>query len=1782
MPLTPARLYDSRPGTSTVDGIGVGAGAQGPGSVRTVQVLGRGGVPSSGVEAVVLHLTSAQSTAQTYVSAWASDQPQPATSVFNPGPTGPDSNLVVVPVGPGGKVSLFNSVGSLHLIVDVQGWFPTGSNYEAAGPARIFDTRSSAQPLGSGLAVDVPIVGVGGVPATGVGSVVMNVTAVDPTEPSYLTVYPAGTPRPDTSNLNTRPGRVSANLVVARPGTDGKVSIYNRTGRTQLIIDVVGWFADGSDYVPLKPARVLDTRGASPVGAGATIRLPLAGVAGVPAAGAGTVVVNLTAPSATERTYLTVYPTGLPQPVASDLNPRPGWVGANTIFAKLGPDGSISIFNETGSVEVIVDVVGWLPSSAVAADDAATVAQDSAATTIDVLANDTDPAGGTKVIASVTQPSNGTAAILGGGSAVSYRPNAGYCNNPPGSSPDVFSYALVGGATATVAVTVDCDQLPVAVDDSATVAEDASATAVAVLVNDTDVDGGPKLVVSVTQPDDGAVVITGGGTGLTYQPDANACNTPPGTTPDTFTYTLNGGSTATVTMTVNCVDDAPVAVADSATVSEDASATAVAVLVNDTDVDGGPKLVVSVTQPDDGAVVITGGGTGLTYQPDANACNTPPGTTLDTFTYTLNGGSSATVTMTVDCLDDAPVAVDDSATVAEDASATAVAVLVNDTDVDGGPMQVASVTQPTNGTVAITGGGTGLTYQPDANVCNTPPGTTLDTFTYTLNGGSTATVTMTVNCVDDAPVAVADSATVSEDASATAVAVLVNDTDVDAGLIEVVSVTQPGSGTVVITGGGTGLTYQPDANVCNTPPGTTLDTFTYTLNGGSTATVTMTVNCVDDAPVAVADSATVSEDASATAVAVLVNDTDVDGGPKLVVSVTQPDDGAVVITGGGTGLTYQPNANACNTPPDTTLDTFTYTLNGGSTATVTMTVNCVNDAPSVTPPTYASVANMKLSVPAGTGLLADASDPDGSTTLSVTNVSAITPSGGTVTLVGTAGAFDVSGPPGFAGALTFTYQVCDDGIPAPSACSGAITATVNIAGPVVWFVDPAAATSGDGRLGSPFKTLAEAETAIGTNNGQGVYLAAGTSPSGITLRPQGRLVGQGATGLTFDQFFGLTVPSGVQSRPAVGTGTATVGGSIALATGSFVRGIAVNTATGGVSGNAATGVDVDQTSITSTAGPALDLSTVGGSLTISSLTQTAGTTAVNVVNSGAAVTLSGGAISGTTGTAINLDGGNGTFTAATTVNVSTGRAVAVQNRAVSSGASFSGAITATGGTGVLLASNAASAAVDFTGALTLSTGANNAFDASSGIVTSTSSASALTTTTGTALRVSGATIGTAGITLRSVSANGAASGIVLANTGTSGSVTVTGTGGPDSGGTISNTSGPGISLTNTKSPSFTRMKIQTTAGSGVAGSTVNGLSFTNGTITGSGSAAATGTSNIAVSELTGAVTITGNLLTTAGWHGIDIANTTGTISSATITGNTVTSSNDANISKGSGIRIALTGGAAGPTLTTAALSNNTITNFPSGGGIDVVGQSGGSAVTVGSIANPITISGNTIRGESAINRMGTNAIRAIVDGNASGAFTIANNTLSHTSGHTVALAGNGQSTTRFDVTGNTIVANNLFTSSGISLGTGPRLLATETPTVNAVISNNTISATDGNGILAVAREAAGQLNVKIQNNNVSAPLTGARPGIRIDAGSVTSTGDKVCLNISGNTTVGSTGTPGIGLRRQASPSGVFAVNGMVATATPDVENYVTGLNGGSVGGTFLLAATTGFTGCSLP
>ena len=201
------------------------------------------------------------------------------------------------------------------------------------------------------------------------------------------------------------------------------------------------------------------------------------------------------------------------------------------------------------------------------------------------------------------------------------------------------------GYADNVSLTLDD---PVAVDDSATVSQNAPPAAIDVLANDTNTYGGPRQVDSATQPPNGTVAITGGGSGLTYQPRLTYCNSQAGAVPDRFTYALNEGSTAIVSVSVPCIDQPPVAVADAVTIASGSGPTPIDVLANDTDADGGPKQVVAITQGARGAVAIGGGSVGVTYAP--TGCNADVGATPDTFTYTLNGGSTATVTVNVPCV----------------------------------------------------------------------------------------------------------------------------------------------------------------------------------------------------------------------------------------------------------------------------------------------------------------------------------------------------------------------------------------------------------------------------------------------------------------------------------------------------------------------------------------------------------------------------------------------------------------------------------------------------------------------------------------------------------------------------------------------------------------------------------------------------------------------------------------------------------------------------------------------------------------------------------------------------------------------------------------------------------------------------------------------------------------------------------------------------------------------------------------------------------------------------
>jgi hypothetical protein len=242
-PVTPARLMDTRQG--------LGGMVLGPHERRDLIVQRQGGLPDKVIGAVALNVTVTEPTQAGFLTVWPSGVAQPLASNINfvAGKTTP--NAVVVGVGSGGRISLYNSDGNSHVIVDVAGWFAPG--FGAVTPVRVMDTRDGlgGLKLAPGEVRNLKVTGHGDVPdSTAVGAVSLNVTATDPTAAGFLTVWPAGLPRPLASNLNFTAGRTVANAVPVGVDENGQISIYNSSGNTDVIVDVTGWYARSDTTAP--------------------------------------------------------------------------------------------------------------------------------------------------------------------------------------------------------------------------------------------------------------------------------------------------------------------------------------------------------------------------------------------------------------------------------------------------------------------------------------------------------------------------------------------------------------------------------------------------------------------------------------------------------------------------------------------------------------------------------------------------------------------------------------------------------------------------------------------------------------------------------------------------------------------------------------------------------------------------------------------------------------------------------------------------------------------------------------------------------------------------------------------------------------------------------------------------------------------------------------------------------------------------------------------------------------------------------------------------------------------------------------------------------------------------------------------------------------------------------------------------------------------------------------------------------------------------------------------
>lgn len=256
---------------------------------------------------------------------------------------------------------------------------PTPSFFVPINPVRLMDTRSgqggNLVALASGGFTELDVTGVQGLPETGMTAVVMNVTAASPTQAGFITAWPSGEERPLVASLNFLPDQTVPNLVTVKIGANGKVNLFNSVGRTDAIVDVMGYYTDvappgGGRFTSLTPSRILDTREgvgtggrAGPVPGGSWIDVPATGVGGVPSSGVTGVALNVTVTEPTVAGFLTVWPSGEPRPFTATHTFVPGLTIGNLALAKVGANGRVSIFNSSGSAQIIADVVGYFSAA---------------------------------------------------------------------------------------------------------------------------------------------------------------------------------------------------------------------------------------------------------------------------------------------------------------------------------------------------------------------------------------------------------------------------------------------------------------------------------------------------------------------------------------------------------------------------------------------------------------------------------------------------------------------------------------------------------------------------------------------------------------------------------------------------------------------------------------------------------------------------------------------------------------------------------------------------------------------------------------------------------------------------------------------------------------------------------------------------------------------------------------------------------------------------------------------------------------------------------------------------------------------------------------------------------------------------------------------------------------------------------------------------------------------------------------------------------------------------
>ena len=487
-------------------------------------------------------------------------------------------------------------------------------------------------------------------------------------------------------------------------------------------------------------------------------------------------------------------------------------------------------------------------------------------------------------------------------------PNLTYTPAPNYHGADSFSFkandGTVDSATATVSITITpVNDAPLAQAQSLTPLED---TSMNLVLTATDADNDSLTFGIVSQPTHG--ILSGTPPNLSYRPSTNYHGA------DSFSFKANDGTvdsaTATVSITITPVNDAPLAQAQSLTPLED---TPMNLVLTATDADNNSLTFGIVSQPTHG--ILSGTPPNLSYRPSTNYHG------ADSFSFKANDGTvdsaTATVSITITPVNDAPVAQAQSLTTVED---TSMNLVLTATDADNESLTFAIVSQPTHG--ILSGTPPNLSYRPSTNYHGA------DSFSFKANDGTvdsaTATVSITITPVNDAPLAQAQSLTPLED---TPMNLVLTATDADNNSLTFGIVSQPTHG--ILSGTPPNLSYRPSTNYHGA------DSFSFKANDGTvdsaTATVSITITPVNDAPVAQAQSLTTVED---TSMNLVLTATDADNESLTFAIVSQPTHG--ILSGTPPNLSYRPSTNYHGA------DSFSFKANDGTVdsapATVSITI----------------------------------------------------------------------------------------------------------------------------------------------------------------------------------------------------------------------------------------------------------------------------------------------------------------------------------------------------------------------------------------------------------------------------------------------------------------------------------------------------------------------------------------------------------------------------------------------------------------------------------------------------------------------------------------------------------------------------------------------------------------------------------------------------------------------------------------------------------------------------